>query len=248
MSSATQSISVSAVHDAVPTSEGDGALVYRTIGTRNLRSFDPFLMLDEFHVRKPAGFPQHPHRGMETVTFMVEGAFSHKDFLGRAGTIRPGDLQWMTAGRGIVHSEMPATEGLNRGLQLWVNLSKKDKMCEAGYQELKKEDIPSKEGDGVVVHVIAGKSMGIESPVYTRTPTMYIDVHMEKGATFVQAIPEEYKAFAYVLEGTGTFGENNQIGKDHQIVLFGAGNSITIRATRALRFVIIGGKPLNEPV
>lgn len=126
-----------------------------------------------------AGFPDHPHGGFETVTYMLQGAFTHQDFAGHKGTIRAGDVQWMTVGRGIIHSEMPAGEGLQTGLQLWINLSSKDKMVEPQYQELLSDDIKRVEIDGVEVKIIAGESMGVESPVYTRTPTMFLDFTLQ---------------------------------------------------------------------
>lgn len=242
-------ITISAVHTAVLTPEGDGANVYRVVGSNFLRNYDPFLLLDEFHVKPPAGFPHHPHRGFETVTYMLEGAFTHKDFCGHEGTIHPGDLQWMTAGKGIVHSEMPATKQVNKGLQLWINLKARDKMIDPAYQELLDKDIPRKTEHGVEVKVIAGSSMGIDSPVYTRTPTMYLDVRMEKDSSFLQAVPSTFNAFVYVLEGEAMFGETETIGKVHQMLLMSKGDHIRIStASQSCRFVMIGGEPLNEPI
>ncbi|CAI8037982.1 Pirin-like protein [Geodia barretti] len=145
---------------SVEQAEGVGARVRRSVGRPELRNLDPFLMLDEFKVTKPAGFPDHPHRGFETVTYMLKGSFKHEDFCGHRGTINPGDLQWMTAGRGIVHAEMPASQGENIGLQLWINLSQRDKMVEPQYQELLESEIPHVSGEGVHVAVIAGNSYG----------------------------------------------------------------------------------------
>ena len=181
--------------------EGMGARVRRSIGRPELRNFDPFLMLDEFKVGKPAGFPDHPHRGFETVTYMLpttKGSFAHEDFCGHKGIIGPGDLQWMTAGKGIVHSEMPANEDISHGLQLWVNLAKKDKLCEPAYQELKASDVPKVTKDGVTAIVIAGEALGVQSKVYTRTPTHYLHFIMEKNSVLNQPIPEGWNAFAYV--------------------------------------------------
>ncbi len=207
-------------------------------------------MLDEFHVTPPAGFPAHPHRGFETVTYMLHGAFQHRDFLGHSGVIEQGDLQWMTAGRGIVHSEFPATDAENYGLQLWVNLAARDKMTEPNYQELKASDIPVASREGVQVRVIAGKSLGVESKVYTRTPTMYLDVRMEKGSLFEQAIPEGFRGFAYVLHGSGAFGENKKMGSAHELMRFGEEGSELVVETEgeACRFVVIAGKPIGEPI
>jgi redox-sensitive bicupin YhaK (pirin superfamily) len=242
-------ISIIQVASCRETRDGDGATVFRVIGTSGLRHYDPFLMLDEFHVRPPAGFPDHPHRGFETVTYMLGGAFKHKDFVGHQGIIETGDLQWMTAGRGIVHSEMPAADTDNYGLQLWVNLAARDKMIPPNYQELKAKDIPVAKKEGVEVKVIAGKSLGVESKVYTRTPTMYLDVVMEKNSKFEQEIPEEFRGFVYVLEGSGMFGETRKVGNAHQMLLFDEGNELCIEtAEQSCRFVIIAGKPIGEPI
>lgn len=217
-----------------------------------MKSLDPFLLLDEFRVAAPAGFPDHPHRGFETVTYMLEGAFTHEDFDGHKGTIKAGDLQWMTAGRGIVHSEMPAAEGESHGLQLWVNLAAKDKMIPSNYQELEAKAIPKVEKDGVKVAVIAGKSMGVTSPVYTRTPTMYLDFILSPGASFNQEVPEGWNGFVYTLSGKGTFGSEDadSVGAHHTLEL-GPGDRIGVwnkEEKETLRFVLIAGKPINEPV
>ncbi|XP_017232404.2 pirin-like protein [Daucus carota subsp. sativus] len=231
--------------------EGDGAVVRRSIGRHELKYLDPFLMLDEFTVTPPAGFPDHPHRGFETVTYMLQGAFTHQDFAGHKGTIGAGDVQWMTAGRGIVHSEMPVGEGLQTGLQLWINLSSKDKMVEPNYQELLSDDIKRVETDGVEVKIIAGESMGVESPVYTRTPTMFLDFTLQSKAQVNQKIPESWNSFVYVIEGEGVFGslDSSPVPAHHVLVLSpGDGLSVWNKSSKALRFALIGGEPLNEPV
>ncbi|XP_074361221.1 pirin-like protein [Apium graveolens] len=232
-------------------SEGDGAVVRRSIGRPELKYLDPFLILDEFYVSAPAGFPDHPHRGFETVTYMLQGAFTHQDFAGHEGTIRAGDVQWMTAGRGIIHSEMPAGEGLQTGLQLWINLSSKDKMVEPNYQELLSNDIKRAGIDGVQVKIIAGESMGVKSPVYTRTPTMFLDFTLQSKAEVHQKIPESWNAFVYIIEGEGVFGSLNSspVPAHHVLVLSpGDGLSVWNKSSKALRFALIGGEPLNEPV
>jgi len=209
---------------------------------------DPFLLLDEFTVTPPAGFPDHPHRGFETVTYMLHGSFKHEDFCGRTGTINPGDLQWMTAGRAIVHCETPKSDN-SHGLQLWVNLSSKEKMIEAKYQEVADKDVPKASQDGINVHVIAGESCGIKSSVYTRTPTMYLDISMEPNKTFVQAVPEEFNGFVYTLEGSALFGNDEMQSDAHHTLILGPGSVLTIKTKESkARFVIIAGKPLNEPV
>ncbi|KAK9714229.1 hypothetical protein RND81_06G080200 [Saponaria officinalis] len=189
--------------------------------------------------------------GFETVTYMLEGAFAHQDFSGHKGVIRTGDVQWMTAGRGIVHSEMPVGEGVNKGLQLWINLSSKDKMIEPNYQELPSEDIVRAEKDGVEVRVIAGESMGVRSPVYPRTPTMYLDFILQPGAQFAQPVPESYNAFVYIVEGEGVFGtyKSKPVSAHHCLVL-GRGDGLNVwnMSSGVLRFALIGGQPINEPV
>ncbi|XP_061348362.1 pirin-like protein [Gastrolobium bilobum] len=231
--------------------EGDGALVTRGIGSIELQSLDPFLLLDHFSVSPPAGFPDHPHRGFETVTYMLQGGITHQDFAGHRGTIRTGDVQWMTAGRGIIHSEMPAGEGTHKGIQLWINLPATHKMIEPNYQELASEDIASAEKDGVRVRVIAGEAMGVHSRVYTRTPTMFLDFTLEPGAELHQGIPETWNSFVYVIDGEGVFGfpSCSPIMRHHVLVLsLGDGLSVWNKSEQALRFVLIGGQPLNEPV
>ncbi|KAK9288874.1 hypothetical protein L1049_017340 [Liquidambar formosana] len=231
--------------------EGDGAVVRRSIGRSELKHLDPFLMLDDFSVSPPAGFPDHPHRGFETVTYMLQGAFTHQDFAGHKGTIGTGDVQWMTAGRGIIHSEMPAGEGTQRGLQLWINLSSKDKMIEPRYQELLNQDIKMAERDGVEVRVIAGEAMGVQSPVYTRTPTMYLDFTLKPRAQLHQSIPESWNAFVYIIEGEGVFGSlNSSPVTAHHVLVLGPGDGTNVwnKSSKPLRFVLIGGQPLNEPV
>ncbi|XP_040378810.1 pirin-like protein isoform X2 [Oryza brachyantha] len=231
--------------------EGDGATVRRSIGRHELRNLDPFLMLDEFSVSKPAGFPDHPHRGFETVTYMLDGAFTHQDFAGHKGTIRTGDVQWMTAGRGIVHSEMPAADGVQKGLQLWINLSSKDKMIEPRYQELQSKDISCAEKDGVEVRIIAGEAFGVRSPVYTRTPTMYMDFTMQPGSQLHQPIPEGWNAFVYIIDGEGVFGrEKAPPATAHHCLVLGPGDGLSVwnKSGKPLRFALVGGQPLNEPV
>ncbi|WAQ99811.1 PIR-like protein [Mya arenaria] len=222
--------------------EGMGARVRRSIGSSQLKNLDPFLMLDEFKVKKPAGFPDHPHRGFETVTYMLGGSFRHEDFCGHKGIINPGDLQWMTAGRGILHCEMPEGEELAHGLQLWVNLSRQNKMTKPDYQELLDKDIPRTTKDGVTV----------KSPVKTRTPTMYLDFKLEKGATLVQNVHEGWTGFVYILSGSAMFGPDGQAkkGPAHHTLVMGPGNSIQVKndGDAVCHFVMIAGQPLGEPI
>ncbi|XP_058218845.1 pirin-like protein [Rhododendron vialii] len=236
---------------ARPQHEGDGAIVRRSIGRFELKYFDPFLLLDEFSVSAPSGFPDHPHRGFETVTYMLQGAVTHEDFEGHKGTIGAGDLQWMTAGRGIVHSEMPAAQGIQKGLQLWINLSSQHKMIEPRYQEIASKDIAEASKDGIKVRVIAGEALGTKSPIYTRTPTMYLDFTLKPGSHLEQPIPISWNAFVYVLEGEGIFGNSRSLPvAAHNLLLLGGGDGLEVwnKSSKALRFVLVGGEPLGEPV
>ncbi|KAG7995235.1 hypothetical protein I3843_01G098100 [Carya illinoinensis] len=231
--------------------ESAGGIFRRCIGRSELKFLDPFLMFVDFSLTPPSGFPDHPHRGFETVTYMLQGGLIHQDFAGNKGTIRTGDVQWMTAGRGIIHSEMPAGEGPSKGFQLWINLASKDKMTEPSYQELLTEEIKRAEEDGVEVRVIAGESMGVRSSVYTRTPTMYLDFTLNPGAQVHQKIPESWNSFVYIIEGEGVFGSSNSSPvAAHNLLVLGPGDGVSVwnRSSKKLRFVLIGGQPLNEPV
>ncbi|KAF8925686.1 hypothetical protein BGZ58_000593 [Dissophora ornata] len=219
---------------AAERSEGMGAIVRRSLASREMRHHDPFLLLDEFWVGPKGGFPDHPHRGFETVTYMLSGQMQHEDFAGHKGTIGPGDLQWMTAGRGIVHCEMPVkdmeeeaptsqdakndttTKSITtHGLQLWVNLSHKDKQCDPQYQDLRDHQIPrARPTEGVEVKVIAGEAHGVKSEVYTRTPTMYLDYKMKKNKSVELAIPKDYSGFVYMLSGKAYFGGDSAAQED----------------------------------
>ncbi|KAF9203040.1 hypothetical protein BGZ49_006870 [Haplosporangium sp. Z 27] len=233
--------------------EGAGARVRRSIGRPELRNHDPFLMLDEFNVDKNGGFPDHPHRGFETVTYMLEGQFQHEDFAGHKGTIGPGDLQWMTAGRGIVHSEMPVkSQTRAHGLQLWINLPKEHKMCEPQYQELLDKEIPrATPQEGVVVKVIAGESHGVKSKVYTRTPTMYLDYKMDKNKSVEQTIPSSFTGFIYMLKGKAYIGDKEFEGHAHHTLTLTEDGAETIKIQTKdedAHFVLIAGEPLKEPI
>ncbi|KAG9322886.1 hypothetical protein KVV02_002395 [Mortierella alpina] len=234
-------------------SEGVGARVRRSIGRPELRNHDPFLMLDEFIGDGTGGFPDHPHRGFETVTYMIEGQSQHEDFAGHKGIIGPGDVQWMTAGRGIVHSEMPVkSQSRSHGLQLWINLPKEHKMCEPQYQELLDNQIPrATPQEGVVVKVIAGESHGAKSKVYTRTPTMYLDYKMDKNKTVEQSIPSSFTGFIYMLKGTAYIGDKEFQGKAHHTLTFSEDGAEMIKIKTKdedAHFVVIAGEPLKEPI
>ncbi|KAI8895303.1 RmlC-like cupin domain-containing protein [Globomyces pollinis-pini] len=237
---------------AVVKREGLGALVYRTIGTRHLRNLDPFLLLDDFKVIKPAGFPDHPHRGFETVTYMFDGVLQHEDFAGHKGSIGPGDVQWMTAGKGIMHAEMPVSDTACTGLQLWVNLPKKDKMVDPKYQELLSKNIPivNKPGGGVTVKVIAGESYGTQAKIHTNSPIYYLDVNMEPNQSFEQVVPEGWTTFIYSITGSPIIENSKEKVDERTILIFNEhGNTVTVTSSSVpIRFVLIAGQPLKEPV
>ena len=247
---------------AVRTMEGGGFVVHRPFPTRMLMDFDPFLLLDEmgpvdYAPGTAKGAPDHPHRGFETVTYLLEGRFSHKDSAGHAGVLKPGDVQWMTAGAGVVHSEMPdpvfaADGGRVHGLQLWVNLPRKDKMIAPRYQEIPSEKIPTaSSADGKVkVKVIAGEALGVQAPIETRTPILYQHFSLQPGGSIVHPVPEAFRVFAYPLSGTGRFGPKGQAVRAQHMVVFGdGGDSVTLSAgDEPLEVLLIGGVPLNEPI
>ncbi|XP_048028092.1 pirin [Megalobrama amblycephala] len=243
---------VSKVILSVEQAEGVGARVRRSIGRRELENLDPFLMLDEFCIAKPAGFPDHPHRGFETVTYLLSGVTAHEDFCGHSGKLEPGDLQWMTAGRGVIHAEMPVSDGRIHGLQLWVNLKSADKMVEPQYQELKSKEIPKPSKDGVTVNVISGEALGVKSKVYTRTPTMYLDFMLKEGAKHVQPVPKGWTAFIYTLAGSLCTGPDDDLRKiePHHTVVLEDGECVRVenKAAEESHFVLIAGEPINEPV
>ncbi|CAI4211776.1 unnamed protein product [Parascedosporium putredinis] len=198
---------------AVEQAEGAGARVRRSIGTPQLRNFSPFLMLDHFSIKPGAGFPDHPHRGQETITYLLQGGVDHEDFAGNSGTIGPGDLQFMTAGRGIMHAEMPRQNvdgSANVGLQLWVDLPSELKLCEPRYRDLRASEIPevTVDDDKVTIKIISGQSHGVDSVKdLAYTPVWILDVRVKPGGKVTQPLPEGWNAFAYMLEGGAWFGE-----------------------------------------
>lgn len=257
--------SIAGIINSVETLEGAGFLVRRPFPKSSFSEFDPFLLLDELGPidLKPGqakGAPDHPHRGFETVSYVLEGRLEHKDSEGHAGLLNSGDVQWMTAGAGVVHSEMPESEftrtgGRLHGIQLWVNLPQRDKMIAPRYQEIPAAQIPVAQTDdgSVMVRVIAGGALGAKAAIETRTPIIYLHFTLQPGATIVQPVPKEYNAFAYVLDGSGLFGTEQEQGEDGQMVIFAQdGDEVTIAnstdAKRPLDFLLIAGVPLNEPV
>ena len=256
---------VAGVVSSIETLEGAGFLVRRPFPKPQFSEFDPFLLLDEMGPMElgpgqAKGAPDHPHRGFETVTYMLSGEMEHKDSRGHAGRLTPGDVQWMTAGAGVVHSEMPSaqfarTGGRMHGFQLWVNLPKRDKMTTPRYQEIPGSQIPKvTSADGLVsVNVIAGEAMGQKAVIETRTPIMYLHYTIKPGGVVTQSVPTNFNTFAYVIDGQGLFGAGHERGEDGQMVLFAPdGEELTIEnpsdSASTLEVLLIGGVPLNEPV
>jgi len=240
------------------TSDGAGVRLTRVIGGPALPDLDPFLLLDEFGTDRAedyiAGFPSHPHRGFETVTYMLDGRMRHKDNHGNEGLLVPGSVQWMTAGRGLVHSEMPEQEeGRMRGFQLWVNLPAKDKMVEPRYQEFDASKIPSVQpAAGVAIKVIAGEVDGVRGPiVQPATDPLYLDVALEAGAGWEYALPGGLNAFAYVFEGDAVLGDGDDARAlaTHEMGVLGGGDLVKLQAGKSgARLVLVAGRPLREPV
>jgi redox-sensitive bicupin YhaK (pirin superfamily) len=256
---------VAGVVESHETLEGEGFLVRRPFPQRAFSEFDPFLLLDEMGPVDLApgdakGAPDHPHRGFETVTYMIEGRMEHKDSQGHAGKLGPGDVQWMTAGSGVIHSEMPEREfasqgGRLHGFQLWVNLPRTDKMMKPRYQEIGAERIPTaRSEDGLVsVRVIAGEALGARAVIETQTPIMYLHFQLKPGAKVLQNVPREYNAFAYIVDGEGRFGADEVRGIDGRMLIFARdGDQVAITnpegATQALDVLLVAGVPLHEPV
>lgn len=255
--------SVKDVVTSIHAREGAGFKIRRPFPTRSLSFVDPFLLFDhmepvELGPGEAKGAPDHPHRGFETVTYMLEGNFEHKDSAGNHGIIGPGDVQWMTAGAGVVHSEMPDSTLLERGgrlheFQIWVNLPARDKMIAPRYQDIPSAKIPVVESeDGLVkVKVIAGESMGAQAVIDTRTPIVFLHFNLQPGAEVLQPLPASYNALAYVIDGKGLFGESQTpAGGDQLVLLDGDGEGIAIKAgqSESLSVLLLGGIPLNEPV
>jgi len=240
-----------------PTIEGAGVNLKRALEPGEAKTADPFLLLDDFHSDDPsdyvAGFPWHPHRGIETVTYMIRGVVEHGDSIGNKGTINSGDVQWMTAGSGILHQEMPQEyEGMFQGFQLWANLPASKKMMKPRYRDVRKDQIPSHSPEkGVDIKVIAGRSNGVEGPVKDLVvETEYLDVSLAAGKTLNHRVKKRNTAFAYVFEGSASFSpeSRSEIGAEN-VVVFGAGSEIEIHAgADHARFLLISGRPLKEPI
>jgi len=240
----------------VPATDGDGVRMTRVIGSQELNMLDPFLLLDAFESDQPqdyiGGFPSHPHRGFETVTYLLAGRMRHKDNAGNEGVIEPGGVQWMTAGKGIIHSEMPEQEnGLLMGFQLWVNLPARAKMSEPGYQEYPPSETPLEVRDnGIQVRVIAGTTSegtaGVVRNEFVR-PT-YLDVSLPGGESFTQAVNAADNTFLFVIEGElAVGGKGARLGR-RTLGILGAGTEVEVHASADARFLLVSAQPLGEPV
>ena len=242
----------------MPTSDGAGVRLTRVLAHTLQRRLDPFLMLDAFRSDDPndyiAGFPEHPHRGFETVTYMIAGRMRHRDSTGGEGLLENGGVQWMTAARGVIHSEMPEQEaGVMEGFQLWLNLPASAKMSEAGYRDIPAAGIPEfTAGADVRVRVIAGRSHGVAGAVERpETEPLYLDIHLPAGARFEQALPPEHNAFIYVYRGEVTAGpQQERVGEKRMAVLAnGAENDgARLDAVTDARVLLVAGRPLGEPI
>ncbi|MEZ0232751.1 MAG: pirin family protein [Methylophilaceae bacterium] len=238
------------------TSDGAGVKLTRVLTQPLQRRLDPFLMLDAFGTDKPedyiGGFPDHPHRGFETVSYMLSGRMRHRDSAGHEGLLQQGGVQWMTAGRGVIHSELPEQEeGSMEGFQLWLNLSAKDKMIEPWYRDIQSEEIPEfTTSQGVKVRVIAGSSHGVDGAIQRDiTAPIYLDIHMPEGTSFTQKLPADFNAFLYIYRGTASV-ENRHIPIKNMAILKNDIDSdgVIIKADNATRLLLIAGQPLNEPI
>ena len=245
--------------NGMPTTDGAGVELVRVIGQPTLMELDPFLLLDAFHSDDPndyiAGFPSHPHRGFETVTYLLNGRMRHKDNAGNEGVIAAGSVQWMTAGKGIIHSEMPEQEnGLLQGFQLWINLPASHKMTTPKYQEYDNDSIPTENRNNTSIKVIAGTtSHATTGPVVQPlTVPLYFDIKLEANAEFSETLPLEHNAFVYVIKGEiRLLNEQDETAliKRDQLAVLTKGESLTLKSNgQATQFLLIAGKPLNEPV
>ncbi|MGG1399923.1 pirin family protein [Bacillus salipaludis] len=218
----------------------------------NMHEFDPFLFLAEDFFKKGT-FDFHPHRGIETVTYVIEGKLEHNDNKAGKGELGPGDVQWMTAGRGVIHIEDPAEGETVHSLQLWVNLPREDKMTEPRYQNLRVQDMPVREEEGALIRIFSGSSGGVKSSTKNYVPVTFVEINLEPGASISQDLPGNYHGFMYILEGSGLFGKNKVEAEKGQALQLGKGvegdaSEVIIQAKEKLQVLLYAGKPLNEPI
>ncbi len=244
---------IAQVVPAVEVTEGAGVSVFRSIGTPARRNLDPFLMLDQFNTNNPddyiAGFPDHPHRGFNTFTYMIDGHMRHGDSMGNQGDLGPGGAQWMKAGSGVIHSEMPQQEsGRMRGFQLWINLPADQKMSAPEYQEIRPQAIPEIDDDGARVRVVAGHYHGERGPVSDpNTAFEFLDVSLSGGSTFKHSLPASHTAFIYLFEGQVVIGRDSL--KAQQLAVLDDGEQLVVTAGgEGARLLLVAGSAVGEPI
>lgn len=242
---------------SIPTIEGAGVHLKRAFGYYQIPELDPFLLLDDFHSSKPgdyvAGFPWHPHRGIETISYVLEGKVTHGDSMGNIGTIGAGDVQWMTAGNGIIHQEMPKGDAKKSlwGFQLWANLPAKHKMMEPRYRDVQKATIPEVSlENGVKIKIIAGTVNNIQGPVKDIViDPEYLDVSIPSKSSFTHTVKPGHKVLAYIIDGEGYFDANRDSYAPENLIIYDDGDEIIVSTQgTSVRFLLISGKPINEPI
>lgn len=248
--------SIKTVLETIPTMEGAGVALRRVFGNQHAEMLDPFLIMDDFGSEDPEdwikGFPMHPHRGIETISYLLEGQIKHEDSLGNGGIIGKGDVQWMTAGSGIIHEEMPeAKNKVLRGFQLWANLPASQKMMHPRYRDIKSSEMPVViHKDNIKVKIISGEFNGVKGPVQDIViEPQYFDITMPKNNTFSIDVPQDHTVFNYNLEGSALFGKEEKDVGEQNMVVYQPGNKIKFTTEEVgIRFLLITGKPLKEPI
>ncbi|MBN1215277.1 MAG: pirin family protein [Candidatus Lokiarchaeota archaeon] len=246
---------VKMILQARSTIEGAGVKLKRVFGYNEVPLLDPFLLLDHFGSNNPndylAGFPWHPHRGIETITYMISGKLEHGDSLGNGGIIKSGDIQWMTAGSGIIHQEMPQkSESMMMGFQLWANLPSTHKMMVPRYRDITATMIPTVKDKGAIIKIVCGEYKGVRGPVQDIiTEPQYYDIALTANSEFSHSFPQNHTVFAYIYDGTGYFDEDKDAFKQSgQLILYDKGEDITIHSEECMRFLLVSGNPIEEPV
>ncbi len=244
---------VKRIVEGMRTSDGAGVCLYRVFAHETVKETDPFLLLDTFDSTNPAdyikGFPLHPHRGIETFTYLISGEIDHKDTLGNAGRILGGQAQWMNSGGGIRHEEMPVASERLFGFQLWINLPKAHKMTDPTYHDIHEKDMPVVEENGSTVRVVAGRYKNVVGPQGQFVQPTVLDVTLKPEAVFSLSVPESETLFVYLMEGSGEFGTQSQTVEQRTAVVFGDGELLNVKAgPGGVRFALFAGKPLHEPI
>jgi redox-sensitive bicupin YhaK (pirin superfamily) len=230
------------LRDAVSGAEGEGAEVNRLFPVRDFMNFDPFVLWDDFTVPPTAGFPDHPHRGFEGVTYVFEGTMLHKDNLGNESTVTPGGLQRFTAGKGIIHSEMPSTKKTTKGIQMWVNLPRRLKQVDPEYQQVDADSVPEQTIEGGSIRELAGE----DSPLKLKTPVRYLDVQLSAGAHFEETLPPDFRGFVYMIKGSVV--ANDKILSEGSALFYDENAKLSIDADGHSRFMVCFGQPHGEPI